>query len=375
MTSPSLLQDPLLRPVPTLEGHKVLGKTVLLERLGEGGAGVVYRGWHLNFRIVVAVKVLRPELAADADYVARFHREAHATLQITHQNVVRAHDLEERDGLHFLVMEYVDGLSARQWIHRRGRMSVDQALTALAGAAAGLAEAHTHGLVHQDVKPSNLLLARSGRVKVADLGLVGPAVDSDDEAAAAARRRVFGTPQYMAPEQWDGAPPQPSADVWALGACAYYLLTGRHGLPKVAKGELRRLVRQEPFPTIGGVVRARPGFGDLLERCVDRDPARRFTDATALHQALLALGGVDEALLRDPDFAPGGEPVGLPANEVLARIDDQRRRRPGPAAVSAAAAPRPKVRAAPARSSAAPIVVVVLLVAAAVIVVLLRSQG
>ena len=324
VSTPSPLLDPLLASVPTVEGHKLLGQTVLLEPIGSGGMGVVYRGWHMTFRMVVAVKVLKPELAGDRDYVRRFRQEAHTALRITHQNVVRVYDLGEQGDVSFLVMEWVDGESSRQRVRRLGRLPVPDALAAFAGAANGLAEAHLHGLVHGDVKPSNLLIARAGRVKVADLGLVQPM--EDDEAAPGGRRAVLGTPQYLAPELWDGAAPRPAADLWALGATLYHLVTGRHGLPKLPKDELRRLVRDEPFPTVGSVLASVPGLDDVVARGVERDPARRFADAGELVRALGVLGVPDETLLRDPTWAPGGDPQGLPANEVLGRIDERLRR-------------------------------------------------
>ena len=145
MSAPTLLHDPFLAAVPTVEGHKMLGPTVLLEEIGRGGMGVVYRAWHVAFRMEVAVKLLSPSLAEDRDYVRRFRREAHTALRITHQNVVRVHDLGEGDGLYFLVMEFVDGESARQRVRRTGRLPVQEAVAATLGAARGLAEAHASG--------------------------------------------------------------------------------------------------------------------------------------------------------------------------------------------------------------------------------------
>ncbi|HEX6811428.1 MAG TPA: protein kinase [Planctomycetota bacterium] len=316
------MQDALLQQVPAIEGYKVLGKTVLLAPVGTGGMGVVYRGWHLAFRIPVAVKVLKASLAADRDYVQRFRHEAEASLRITHQHVVRAYDVEERHGLHFLVMEFVDGESAGRRVRRFGRMNTREAITAITATAAGLAEAHGHGLVHRDVKPSNVLIARSGRVKVADLGLVRPALEAKDEAAPGEKSVMLGTKQYMAPEQWGSRDVHPAADVWAVGATLYYLLTAEHGVPRLPTAQVRQWAQQNAFPTLRDRCPDLPAeLHRIYERCVERDPEQRFQNAGELHTALQSLGLHDEALLRDKDYDPARVASDLPPAEVLGRID------------------------------------------------------
>ena len=316
------MQDPLLQKVPAIEGYKVLGKTVLLAQVGTGGMGVVYRGWHLAFRIPVAVKVLKASFAEDRDYVQRFRREAEASLRITHQHVVRAYDVEERHGLHFLVMEFVDGESATHRVRRLGRMNPREAITAITATAAGLAEAHGHGLVHRDVKPSNVLIARSGRVKVADLGLIRPALEAKDEAASGDKSVMLGTKQYMAPEQWGSRDVHPAADVWAVGATLYYLLIGENGVPRLPTAQVRQWVQQNAFPTLRDRCPDLPAeLHRIYERCVQREPDQRFQNAGELHTALQSLGLHDEALLRDRDYDPASVASDLPPEDVLGRID------------------------------------------------------
>jgi len=347
------MQDALLQKVPAIEGYKVLGKTVLLARVGTGGMGIVYRGWHLAFRIQVAVKVLKASLAEDRDYVQRFRHEAEASLRITHQHVVRAYDVEERHGLHFLVMEFVDGESATRRVRRLGRMNTREAITAITATAAGLAEAHGHGLVHRDVKPSNVLIARSGRVKVADLGLIRPALEAREEAAPGDKPVTLGTKQYMAPEQWGSRDVHPAADVWAVGATMYYLLTGEHGAPKLPTAHMRQWVQQNAFPTLRDRCPDLPAeLHRIYERCVQRDPDQRFQNAGELHIALQALGLHDEALLRDRDYDAASVASDLPPEEVLSRIDARLKG-------AAVAQPRPQPQQqshsqSPARRRAAP---------------------
>ncbi len=348
-TPPTPMQDALLQKVPAMEGYKVLGKTVLLAHVGTGGMGVVYRGWHLAFRIHVAVKVLKTSLAADRDFVLRFRHEAEASLRITHQHVVRAYDVEERHGLHFLVMEFVDGEPATQRVRRLGRMNTREAITAITATAAGLAEAHGHGLVHRDVKPSNVLIARSGRVKIADLGLIRPAFDAKEAAASGDKSVMLGTRQYMAPEQWGSRDVHPAADVWAVGATLYYLLTGEHGVPRLPTAQVRQWVQQNAFPTLRDRCPDLPAdLHGIYERSVQRDPGQRFQNAGELHAALQSLGLHDEALLRDRDYDPASVASDLPPAEVLGRIDARLRG-------AAVAQPRPQSHSpAPARRHRAP---------------------
>ena len=383
-TPPTPMQDPLLQKVPAIEGYKVLGKTVLLARIGTGGMGVVYRGWHLTFRIPVAVKVLKASLADDRDYVVRFRHEAEASLRITHQHVVRAYDVEERHGLHFLVMEFVDGESATQRVRRLGRLPVREAVTAITAAAAGLGEAHGHGLVHRDVKPSNLLIARSGRVKVADLGLIRPALDAKDEAASGDKPVLLGTRQYMAPEQWGSRDVHPAADVWAVGATLYYLLTGEHGVPKLPTAQVRQWVQQNDFPNLRDrCPELSAELHAVYERSVRRDPEQRFQNGGELHAALQALGLHDEALLREADYDPANAVSDLPPANVLARIDARVKSaavappppQPPPPAPSYSPPPSPPRRRRAVKRSGVPIVVLLFASLGITIVVLTRGGG
>ncbi|MBL8754395.1 MAG: SUMF1/EgtB/PvdO family nonheme iron enzyme [Planctomycetes bacterium] len=322
--APDLLTDPLLRDLPTIEGYKVLDSVALWAKVGQGGMGVVYRGHHCVLEIDCAVKVLKPSLAAeDPTFVSRLLREARVAAQLNHQNIVRLFDAGYRGGLHFLVMEFITGENVRARVERLGPQSEAAALAVLAGAAAGLAEAHRAGIVHRDVKPDNLLVARDGRVKVVDLGLVRNTVAGRQSVSLASS--IMGTPQYMAPEQWDSPDVTPAADVWALGATLWFLLTGEHALEETSIAAFARRVQERDFPSLR---ERRPGLGaatyELFERCVARDPAARFADARSLLAALrpLAVDGGEE-LLADPAAGTGGSAVGLatpPPRSTLGRI-------------------------------------------------------
>ena len=173
--------DPLLNGVPEIEGFKVLDPCVLYTRIGAGGMGAVYYGKHLTLNVDVAVKCLKRELAErDEDFVVRFQREAQLAAEIHHQNLVGVFTVDQRDGVHYLVMEYVKGETALDRVERKGPLELREACTVAYGAACGLAAAHRKGIVHRDVKPENIMIAGTGEVKLADLGLA-KAVESDNQ--------------------------------------------------------------------------------------------------------------------------------------------------------------------------------------------------
>ena len=298
-SDPDLLQDPLLRAAPTLEGFKVLDPAVLYAKVGQGGMGAVYRGRHCKLDLDVAVKCLKPSLAAESpDFVARFEREARLAASLAHQNIVRVMDVQQRDGLHYLVMEFVRGESVRERVQRKGPLPEAEALAILHGAAAGLAEAHARGIVHRDIKPDNLLVSLEGRVKVADLGLAKAPPGAGQSLAAASA--VMGTPQYMAPEQWDSPDVTPAADVWALGVTLQFVLTGEHAIAGGSFAQMARAVQEHDLPPLPARLPAvSPAVAALFARCVARRPQDRFATAKELLAALQPLLTVGEDALAD----------------------------------------------------------------------------
>jgi serine/threonine protein kinase len=200
--SDDLLNDPLLRSAPVVEGFKVLDPAVLYAKVGSGGMGAVYRGRHFTLDLDVAVKCLKPSLVdEDPDFVKRFEREARLAASIAHQNVVRVMDVQQRNGVHYLVMEFVRGETAAERVKRKGPLSEREALAILLGATAGLAETHARGIVHRDIKPDNVLVSLEGRVELADLGLARSSGAVDGRSMSMPQSRIMGTPhrQQAAP--------------------------------------------------------------------------------------------------------------------------------------------------------------------------------
>ena len=233
-----------------VEGYKVLPPCVLYGKIGQGGMGAVYRGRHLNLDIDVAVKCLKPGLVGgDDQFVVRFRREARSAAQINHQNVIRVYDVAEDQGLHYLIMELVQGETARERVVRKQKLGIGEALEIVYGAAQGLAEAHRKGFIHRDIKPDNIMISSSGQVKVADLGLAKPSIRDDHASLLSGTNLVMGTPQYMPPEQWENTTTvTAAADVWALGATLYYLLVGGEAIQKDSLPRIMQRIMLQPFP-------------------------------------------------------------------------------------------------------------------------------
>src|SRR5260370_2315097 len=205
-----------------------IGKYKVLEQLGKGGMGSVYLCEHKFMRRRAAVKVLPAAKAEDPSSLERFYREARAVAALDHPNIVRAYDIDQDDKLHFLVMEYVDGASWQEIIKKHGPMDTTRAAHYMRQAAIGLQHAHqTAGLVHRDVKPGNILVDRSGIVKVLDMGLARFFHDEDDVLTKKYDESVLGTADYLAPEQaLDSHGGDIRADIYSLVATVYFLLTG-----------------------------------------------------------------------------------------------------------------------------------------------------
>ncbi len=196
----------------------------IIECLGRGGMGVVYKARQKSLNRLVALKLLAPERVQDAKFAERFAHEAQALAKLNHPNIVTIHDFGEAGGFYFLLMEFVDGVNLRQAM-KAGRFTPEQALAVVPPVCEALQYAHEHGIVHRDIKPENLLLDKIGRVKIADFG-IAKMLHQDGSDIGLAESQPAGTPQYMAPEQKEHRRTDHRADIYSLGVVLYELLTG-----------------------------------------------------------------------------------------------------------------------------------------------------
>jgi tRNA A-37 threonylcarbamoyl transferase component Bud32 len=214
----------------------------ILEMIGQGGMGVVYKARQKNLDRIVALKVLSPHLSDDPEFVERFTREAKALAQLGHPNIVGIHDSGIHDRVPYLVMEYVDGTPLRK-VLASAKFTPDRALEVIPQICDALQYAHTHGVVHRDIKPENILIDRQGRVKIADFGLAK--LSKMEESRITQSGYVMGTPRYMAPEQFEASGRvDHRADIYSLGVVFYEMLTGEVPMgrfkPPSAKADVDR---------------------------------------------------------------------------------------------------------------------------------------
>jgi CheY-like chemotaxis protein len=248
-----------------------LGTYRVEEPLGEGGMAAVYKGYDPGLRREVALKVIKDEISGDVDFAVRFLEEARSVAKVDHPNVVRVYFAGSDRGKHFFAMELLPGPDLERLVRSRGALSLEEALGYLQQAALGLAAASEQGLIHCDVKPSNLIFGSDGLVRVTDFGIarhIGAQSDSTDS-------QVEGTPWFMAPEQVLGRELDHRTDIYALGATLYFLLTGSEPYDGVDKIEVALRQVHDPVPTLP---RAPRRLNRLLARMMAKDPGARHAD-------------------------------------------------------------------------------------------------
>lgn len=257
----------------------VLGNYVLLEKIGAGGMGEVYKAEHRRMDRLVAVKVLPASTMKDPATVARFEREVKAAAKISHPNIVAAHDADCANGIHFLVMELVEGSDLSALVKKNGPFPVEKAINYVLQAAKGLEAAHAEGIVHRDIKPSNLLLDKKGTVKILDMGLARietAGADVATQAELTGSGAVMGTVDYMAPEQAISTRSADArADIYSLGCTMYYLLNGKAAYSGGSVIEKILAHREKPVPSISSL---RPEAREQLQAVFNRMVAKKVED-------------------------------------------------------------------------------------------------
>jgi serine/threonine protein kinase len=295
-----------LRPSDCPDLLGTLGAYEVREVIGQGGMGIVLKGFEPALNRVVAIKVLAPALAGSATARRRFTREAQAAAVVCHEHVVAVYGVHETDGLPCMVMQYVAGESLQDRLDRSGPLETIEAVRIGMQTAAGLAAAHAQGLIHRDIKPANLLLENGlARVRISDFGLARMV----DDVGLTQAGVVTGTPQYMAPEQARGEPVDYRADLFSLGSVLYAMCTGSPPFRGTATlALLRQVSEQEPAPVRSLNPDMPAWLEGLIMRLLAKDPARRLGSAAEV--AALLEGYL--AHLRQPTATPAPELPPLP---------------------------------------------------------------
>jgi len=306
-----------------LVGQK-LGEFEIVELIGRGAMGAVYRARQRLLDRFVAIKILLPSLAENEDLVKRFYREARSAANLRHSSIVQVHAVGESQGRHYIAMEWVDGEGLDAILRREGPLAQERALQIFKEVSSALAAAHEAGIIHRDIKTSNILIDSKGLARVTDFGL---AKRLEGDIAVTATGQSLGTPLFMPPEVSSGKKAEPRSDLYSLGATMFYLLAGRPPFEgETATEIIIKSATQKP-PALAAVApHADRRLARIIDRLLSKDPRRRHPSARALLEELEALG---------PLQSPAA-PAGVEARAELAEAPTRVRKRPGAAIVAAA---------------------------------------
>jgi serine/threonine-protein kinase len=249
----------------------------VLRKLGQGGMGQLYLAEQVSLKRKVALKMLRPEMAANPTALQRFEAEAKAVARATHANIVQVYAIGQVEGVPYMALEYVEGRNLREYLAKKGPPDVLLALSIMRQVAAALQRASELGIIHRDIKPENILLTRKGEVKVADFGLARCLTPDQAPLSLTQSGVTMGTPLYMSPEQIEGKPVDPRSDIYSFGVTCYHMIAGQppfrgEGAFEVALAH----VRSEPPP----LASVRPDVPEMLcaivHKMMAKDPAQRY---------------------------------------------------------------------------------------------------
>jgi len=293
-----------------LAPHTSVGKRYeILELLGEGGMGAVYKAMDRELARIVALKIIRPELAVNENILARFKQELILARRVTDRNVIRIFDLGEAEGLKFITMEFVDGKDLSSLLKKKSRISFEDFADLMIQVCSALHAAHSEGVVHRDLKPQNIMVNKSGKVKVMDFGIAR----TMEEEGMTQTGLMIGTPDYMSPEQVMGEHADTRSDIFTLGIIFYQLLVGK--LPYQAETKQSAMFRrtQEPPQPPHEVDPAVPVLlSDITVKCTRLDPRLRYQDVAEIQRDLEAWRGGSTKRLEIPIPTPPPELVKIP---------------------------------------------------------------
>jgi len=290
---PSLEAQKSNRQIP---GYQIIAK------LGAGAMATVYKAKQISLDRIVAIKVLPQKYSRDSNFIQRFYDEGKAAAKLNHPNIVGAYDVGQAGDYHYFVMEFVDGRTVYDDISKNGAYSEEEALRIAAQVAEALSHAHQQGFIHRDVKPKNIMITADGTVKLADMGLARAV--SDREAAEAEAGKAYGTPYYISPEQIRGEIEIDfRADIYALGATLYHMVTGRVPFEGPnPSAVMRKHLKEELEPPDHVNTALSTGIAEIIEVCMAKSMTKRYTTT--------------DDLLEDLKAVSRGEPPTIARNKV-----------------------------------------------------------
>lgn len=305
------------KPPDPLIGQTVADRYHILELVGRGGMGVVYKVEHVRMGKLMAMKLLHGELARDREVVKRFKREATAVSRLSHPNTVQVFDFGRSDGLMYLIMEFIEGRELARLVRQRGPISFERCAAIVAQVCSSLTEAHELGIIHRDLKPENVLLRKTRDdqelVKVLDFGLA-KLRETEERAETTCQGVLVGTPHYMSPEQIRGDEIDPRSDIYSLGALIYKVLCGEPPFPASTPVAVLTKHLSEPPPSICEKfpeLEIPEAADDIIQRCLDKEASNRYQTVGEIREALLnylAREGSSSLLPSDSSIMPAVSP-------------------------------------------------------------------
>ncbi|MCK5057247.1 MAG: protein kinase [Candidatus Aminicenantes bacterium] len=265
----------------------------LVEEIGRGGMGKIYKAWDKELEIHVAIKMIHPELLSKPDTMTRFKKEILIAREITHENVVRIYDFGEMKGIKFISMQYIDGENLAELIHSSGTLSIETAIKIARQICRGMKAAHKQNIIHRDLKPQNIMIDKNGKVFITDFGLA----KSLEDAGLSMSGIVMGTPQYLSPEQAMGERADQRSDIYMLGIIMYEMLTGKElFFSETVIGYLQKHIQQKPTSPSTLNLLIPPFFEKIILKCLEKEKSKRYRDVDELlrdlHKEKVASGTI-----------------------------------------------------------------------------------